>query len=515
MRKLLLLGALVFTAAMAVYSREAPRELLWDDYIFIGQNKFLAKCSNLGAALRPGNLVYVQPVAMSARPVVNASLLLDSCSGGGRAALHQTNCLLHAFNAVLLFIFIVILLGDPLAAFFGALVFAVHPAAAELVHIASFRSHLLGAFFFLAAMLAALFHSRKARPLTGCLAAACYLLAMLSVETAVVFPLAALALAWFDGGRAAVKRLLPLMAALAALALFYFWFRTPRSGYDIPGVSRPGLTGSSPLYPAALFLPGQGPSLPYYTVIPWRLVYKDHLVNFYTMARVLADYLLAVPLPLHLSIEYNPPVITRLSGAMIPVCADLAVLAAAVILFLRRRFEGLGLLLAFICLLPVMNIWPMLNIKGDRYLYLPLAGFALAAAAFLARYRAFRAERRSGALTAGLFVAALALAAVLRNPDFRDTMSLYSAAARTEPAAFGVRLNLAEICQAKNDCACVFRQVDAVKGVDPGNLPLKRHVGALLAACGRKDEALDDMAEVLKALPEDPEALYWTKVLRK
>ena len=80
-RKLVLAMAVVFASAVAVYMNSHSNELVWDDEVFIGRNPFVNDCSNLKTALNPVYLAKVLPVLMSARPVVNASLIMDTCSG--------------------------------------------------------------------------------------------------------------------------------------------------------------------------------------------------------------------------------------------------------------------------------------------------------------------------------------------------------------------------------------------------------------------------------------------------
>ena len=512
---ILFAATFVFAAAMALYASGVTRALLWDDGSFIGQNSFVRDCSNLGAALNPVNLFRVLPVSMSARPVVNATLIADACFGGGVAGMHLTNALLHAFNAVLVFFLILTLSGSGLPAFFGALVFALHPAAAEVVNIITFRSHLLGFFFFTAGLIAAVFHAREGRPGQAAAASACYLLAMLSVETAVVLPLAALAAVYFEKGREGFKKILPLMAAMAVPAVFYIWFRTPRTGYAMAGVSSPGVAAPSLLYPKFLFPAAWDETIQVLTLLPWRRIYENPLAGLYTMARVTLDYFMALPLPIHLNTDYNPAVITSAAGGLLPLAADLAVVASAIGLFMRKRLEGLGLFLVLTALLPVMNIWPIYNIKADRYLYLPMAGFSLAAAAVFSRIsRAGAAGRLYLTAAACLWLGTLAVFAIARIPEFKDNFSLFSTAVKKDPTVARARLNLAgAYLQAGNYPAAINQTAEAVR-LDPENYQLRTRLAFNLSYCGRHSEAMKETDAVLKSHPQEASALYLAGLLR-
>jgi tetratricopeptide (TPR) repeat protein len=514
-RRILLGALLVFAAALALYAPFAPRELLWDDYYLVEHNAFAGDCANLGPAVNPLNLFRVLPVPMSARPVVNATLIADACAGGSIGGMHLTNSLLHAFNSVLVFLLILVLCGSGLPAFFGAMVFALHPASAETVHVITFRSHLLGFFFFTAGLTAVIFHSRKPNLLTAVMAAVCYLSAMLSVETAVVMPAAAFAAVYFESGKEGLGRIRPLMAALAFAAVFYLWFRIPRSGYAMPGVSSPGIPGFSFFYPKFLFPYAAHKTSQVSMVLPWRLIYENPVARLYTMSRVALDYLTAFPLPLYLNSDYNPPVITSAARGLWPLAANLAVTAAAVLLLVKRRLEGLGLALILITLLPVLNIWPIYNIKADRYLYLPLAGFAVVAAQiFVLITRAGRTPRFYLAGAAWLWAAALAFNSVGRIPDFRDNFSFFSAAVENGPSVPRARVNLAAMYMHSGNCPAALDQLGQATGTDSRNFQLKLLRAYALAKCGRRAEAAQEVDSIITKRPRWADALFLAGMLR-
>ncbi|MDP2864682.1 MAG: hypothetical protein Q8O90_00375, partial [Elusimicrobiota bacterium] len=428
-RLYLLLAAAVFASALALYLPSVPAELLWDDEEFIAKNSFISDCSNLGTALAPVNLLKVLPVPMSARPLVNASLLADVCSGGGVEGLRLTNVLLHAFNSALVFFLLLTLCGSAPAALFGALVFAFHPASAEVVHIITFRSHLLGFFFFMAGLLSSVFFARKPGAPAGAAAALAYFLAVMSVETAAVLPAAALLAVFFDSGKEGLKRSAPLLLGLLLVGTFYLWFRAPRSGYNLPGSPPAGIAGPSLLYPAALLPPDAPRAESFYTPPAWREIYTSPAANLYTMSAIALEYLRVLAVPLGLSTDYNPGVIKSFRRGVWPLAGCLAALAGGWLLFIRRKLSGLALLLIFAALLPALNIFPVYNIRADRYLYLPLGGFALLAAAGFRLASGGVLRRRIFPLAAaGLYLAGLCAVSVLRAAEFRDTLSLFTAA---------------------------------------------------------------------------------------
>ena len=150
---------------------------------------------------------------MPFRPVVNISYALDRRLWGYQPfGYHLTSVLLHAANAVLLFLFLLRALRDSdaasgaaggrasresWAAFAGAALFAVHPIQSESAGYISSRSELLCGLFLLSALLlarAALPRAGDAVPslarraVAGVAAAACGVLALLSKEVAASLP---------------------------------------------------------------------------------------------------------------------------------------------------------------------------------------------------------------------------------------------------------------------------------------------------------------------------------------
>ncbi len=504
-RSHILFAILAFAAGLAAQLPAVTDRLLWDDAQFVASNPFVSDCGNLARALDPVYLFKVLPVRMSARPVVNVSLLADACSGAGPRGMRVTNALLHACGAAMLFALLLVLCGSPPAALFGALVFALHPAVSEAVQIVAFRSHLLGFFFFSGALALAVLAGRGAGLSVSLAGAACYFLAVLSVETAAVLPLSAALAVWFDSGKAGLRRAVPLFTALALLGAFYLWFRVPRSGYELPG-SRPGVSAPSALYPAALLPPPSSPPAAgrgWSELPPWRAVYASGSANLYTMSAVMLGYLRELVLPLGLKADYAPKVITDWRRGLPALAVCLAVLAAGLVLFFRRRLSGLGLMLTLTALLPALDLVHIYNLRADRYLYLPLAGFALLAAAAFRRAESLTGPRRTAVLAAGaVWLAGLGALTVSRWPQFADDRALFSeAAAGGSPRAHA---NLAGTLLRGGDCDGAVKESAEAARLDPGDPFLRLRLAYALAWCGRGREALAAIASA----PETPDTVF-------
>ena len=232
------------------------------------------------------------------------------------------------------------------------------------------------------------------------------------------------------------------------------------------------------------------------------------------MSGVALNYLAALVLPLALSPDYSPPVITSLRGGL-PAAAGCALfLAGGIFLYSRKRLAGLGLLLVFTALLPALNLWPLYNIRADRYLYLPLAGFALAAAAGFRYCLSGGSKRRAAAALALLWLVLLAVLTVSRAPDFRDDLNFFSAAVKREPGAARAHANLAAALLRAGNCSGAVEQAAQAAALAPATPQLRLRFAFTLASCGRAGEAQAAADKALKDSPGSAAALYLSGLLR-
>jgi protein O-mannosyl-transferase len=506
-KKLVLAMAAVFAVTIALYLNSLSNNLVWDDEVFVGRNPFIHDCSNLKTVLNPVYLAKVLPVLMSARPMVNASLLLDTCSGTAVRGMRVTNMLLHAANAVLVLTTAYVFTGALAPALLAGLIFGLHPAAAEPVAIITFRSQLLCMFFYLSALLTGVVYVRHKNPafLAGSVLA--FLAAALSNEAGITFPLVfALLVMIVEKNGASRKALFLHLSICAAAAAVYFWFRLPRGGYALTGAAPFGPAGLEFLYPRALMPEGR-PSgrLELLSIPPWSAIYTDRKLCLFTMVDIAAGYLRDLLLPLRLNGDYNPPVIRTFYGAL-PGIAALA--AAGFGAFRLRRSAPLaafGILFILAAFLPVMNVIPIYNIKADRYLYLPLAGFALitASAAGAASGKVKKAVL-PGLLLYVVFLGALTFS---RNPVFRDSFTFFSAA-----TAGGAIIPRAEI----NMAAVYFARGEAEKAGARFQRALAAQDSYQIRLCwaemeffmGSRRKSLQLLETVLKEHPDNAKALY-------
>jgi len=177
---------LVFLGALAAYGTSLPNDLRLDDGILITQNHILHEPQHLVRLLgKP----YLEGYY---RPFVFFSFFLDfQIWGLNPLGYHLTNFLLHFANALLVLFLIRALLGNLRLATLTAVLFVIHPLQYIAVNYIADRGNLLVAFFGLIGLLCLRQGFVLPRRKLGFFLAGyfCFVLALLSRENGVLFPL--------------------------------------------------------------------------------------------------------------------------------------------------------------------------------------------------------------------------------------------------------------------------------------------------------------------------------------
>lgn len=295
-------------------------------------------------------------------PLYGLSFRIDGwIFGDSPLAFHVVNALWHAAAGYAAFCVLGLLLGHRVGALFGALLFVLHPLHVESVAWIAGRKEVLSGFLF---FLAWLLHLKGEEGMRGATIFSCaaFLAACFAKASAVVLPgclvAAALLLPRYAGARGkSVRRAIPmLLVALLPIAVHLF------VGEE-QGVVKEAAGFASRLYGGAS---AWGASI------------------------------LQTILPFGLSVDYpGPPSPFHL----LPLAA-----AIALLLLLARRapHAAAGIAIFLVAISPFNGVFPATDLlRADRYLYLPLFGFALVAGWAVA-------TARNGALLAGMVAIAFA-----------------------------------------------------------------------------------------------------------
>ena len=449
--------ALLLLATVAVYSRTAGFQFVFDDTMFIVSNPFVHSASNIprfftepvwsGIAIAQKNYY---------RPVFLLWVLANySAFGGHPAPWHVTALLLHLINVWMIYLLALRLTREPLAAGAGAALFALHPVQAESVSWICCTNDLLACFFILISILAYL----RARETAGTpailwwsLSAAGYAAASLSKEPAVALPLLLAIHEW--SGRPALRPTAnqagsspvhsgSLLAVFLGIGAVYFLVRRAALGSFLGSV-----------------IPVIGPRAELMTIPSVLVTYLGHLIW-----------------PVNLSPFYDVSYQTRItaSGVAVPALLCLILCAFAVWAAMRSPAARFCLAWAALFLAPALHvaIFPRGELVHDRFLYVPMAGIgSLAAVGFAAASQmapGVQESRAPGGHTlvyaAATILAALGLITWRQTGYWSDNYTLFRRGVEIAPLNAIATGNLGiEYMKAgdRADAASLLRRADAL-----------------------------------------------------
>ncbi|MBI3547486.1 MAG: tetratricopeptide repeat protein [Elusimicrobia bacterium] len=511
-----LMGLQVF--CLALYARTLGFPPIWDDVAEIVNRPFLQSCSNLATVLNPRYLLWVLPVANSARPAWLASVLGDTCLFGQVfAGFRLTSVLWHAVCAVLVSGLAWDLTRKRGVAIIAGFLFAAHPLHTETVNIVSFRTDLMSLAFCLTSLL--LYRRSRAASRSGPFFAAsiaAFALALLSKEMAVVLPaLIVLSDRLCPVGRPDRRRELRVYGLFLAVLGAYLVFHVPRSGYVFGGhkdvftqVKDSVDWPTSAVAPEFefLLLPEGDPQDP----MPWQAVYGSAKARILTMTRISGRYLLSLAWPWRPQGDYSPPVSSRWSDPAPWLAAALWLAWFWTAIRWRRREPVLTLAMLWVpcSLLPVCGVVALRNLQADRYAFFASAGACLAAAVAFDLWR--RASKRGLTEWACvLLVASFAIAAFVRNGDYRDNRRFYEATLERDPNVARARINLAKVLEDARDDAGAEREYKAALALWPSLIQGRLLLARFYLDRGRAEDAAAVLEEGRAHAPEHAGLRYY------
>jgi len=435
------LGVLLLAAAVP-YLNSLPNGFAFDDRGMIVENAVVRRES------APVLEAFTQPYHPGAlyRPLTFLSYWLNHRTHGLTPfGFHLVNLLLHLVATLLVYRLALSLRVGRAAAWVAGLIFAVHPLHTEAVSSIVGRAELLSAIAVLGALLCA---ARSRRPgarrgawLAG--GAALFALGLLCKENAFVFLPLLLVAAWMTdrrGFRPALVGLnlsgeLPLFlgVGVAYLALRWSLFGTLTVGEEISPLDNPLAHTSTP-------------------------------VRLGTALVLLVESLGQLVLPLHLSADYSYSQIPLVETPGDPRLAlALAVLCALALLLWLTRSQATAAIGGALFFLGAFSLtanllFPIGTIRGERLLYLPSVGFAVALGGLAAT--GLRRSPRATALLLAVVLLGYGVRTWTRNRDWASDATLFAATLETSPNSAKVHHNLGFLAAEEKryrDAALSFR----------------------------------------------------------
>lgn len=464
----------IFAAVIVLYLPTLRGGFVYDSIAQVLYSDYIHKPSHWGDVLTLR--VVAQDELDRNRPLHLASLMFDAAIWGKNPFGYRlTSILLHALNASLLFVLVTIVLRmrtaggrgaaatSPAAspspamavwasAFFGALLFALHPLVVEAVAEPSNREDLLVVLPMLIGLLAIVSRVRSLRALNAILVL-CSFFAVLAKESGIAAPFVFAVAAWLFGR---VRRCLPgLITAFLVVAAFLF------ASYLL----RP--EGSAILARSPAPLAQDFPSL------------------LATQARIWTLQIWQVIWPRNLSAHYPPQV---LSGITTPLAFALLIGVLISLFFFCRKsnLAAVGMAFYVLALLPASNLVPQYHPIADRYLYVPLAGVGMIVAAMAHRVRIQYSSRLAGGVIVFAALAVLAAeyaANARRQIVWQQPVTLWSDVLRQYPGTTQALFGMANAAWRAGDFATARMHAAEAVSLSGGRWA---EVLAMLAICDWK-----------------------------
>lgn len=354
---------IIFIAVAIVYGAALANGFVWDDHAIV-QGRNVYRTFDLRAMfLSLGN-------DLEFLPLRDISYAIDYKIWGERTAagFHASNLLIHLLS--MFFVYFVsleitkLLRPEALPAVLHrvsllvTLFYSLHPIQVQAVSFVSCRNVLLSGLFFYAAF----FMYLRSWKHNSCLSASfyggaviCFLLALMSKATVIIFPLMLCGIEWFrlSDLRKKVERTAPFF--IISL-VFYFVFRWVAIKSQV--IRETATSSPTELWGQKIAIAGQ---------IPWFYIKK-------------------LIIPFGFAAEYEDVFFRNITDGM----AVLALSGVVAVIFLVWKFRSsyphvlFGVFWFFVALLPVMNFFSTSTIVSDRFAYLPSYGFCLILGAIMA-----------------------------------------------------------------------------------------------------------------------------------
>lgn len=407
-------------------------------------------------------------------PLTTMSHMLDWQMFGAKPGLHHlVNVLVHAANAVLLFLLLQQLTSSMWRSAFVAGVFAIHPLHVESVAWIAERKDVLSGFFFFLTLFAYVAYTRKpniGRYLTMSILLACGLMAkpMLVTMPAILLLLDYWPLNRFEKSSATklvVEKIPLLVLSIGSAAATLIAQRG-----DIVQIAHLPLSWRATN------------AVSVYLIYIWQMIWPAKLATIY-------------PHP-------GPLPIWQTAGA----AALLALITIAVVVLRKRRpYLVTGWFWYLIMLVPVIGLVQVgSQAHADRYTYLPQIGLYIAIT--WAVVESFPYRREVLAATGSIVIAIFAWRAAIQTSYWHDTERLwnhtFAVTGRNDIAHF----NFGEFLLTRHRLDEAIAEFQTPLASNPLDPDVNFQLGSALMERGEFESAARHFENTLKAQPDNPEA---------
>lgn len=508
LRKPLLHIILIATLGLIAYSNTFTVPFQFDDDLYIVENPLIKDLDYLREPSKAEGLALHKVIRAYGRTRYVAYLSFWAnfkANGLDVGGYHAVNLSIHILNALLFYALLRLTLRTPrvmgraeetFIPLFAALLFALHPVQTEAVTYISQRFTSLAALFYFGSLVFyakwRLKTERQRKEQVGkssqppftksgrggiypyFLSLLCAVLAMKTKENAFTLPVAIVLYeaVFFSGppGKRAF-RLLPFLFILPIVPL------------SVMGLDRPL---SEAVFEA--------------TKTQQAISRHDYLL---TQFPVIVKYLGLLALPFNQNLDYDYPVVRSFlePRAFLSFLFLFSLFSLSVFLLRRTgkaRLTSFWMLWFFLALSVESSIISLADVIFEHRLYLPSAGFYVAAAVAAAFVLGKERLRKAGAVFSVLVILALAWATFARNAVWRSQMSLWQDAVEKSPHKARPYNNLGRVFAESGMTDRAIELFDAAIRLDPKQADAYNNIALAYRAKGMVDEAIENFETAIE-----------------
>lgn len=496
-KRRLILCLLLVLATIALYNSVTRAPFLnFDDQVYVTDNP------QVRAGLTWNTVVWAfrTPKAFDWHPITWLSYALDwQIFGLDPAGYHTTNVLLHAANAVLLFLLLEGATGLAWRSLTVAALFALHPINVESVAWISERKTVLSMLFFLLALAAYGWYTRRPGVGRYLVVTLAYVLGLMSKAQVITFPFALLLLDYWPLGRLAPHPARPHEVggepAVAAAGLS-FW---KLIGEKVPWFALSAVS-------AVVTIKTGGAAFNYMVLTHATRSKLPLGLRLGNAALSYVKYLGKAFWPVNLAIVYphlGPGI--SIPGAVLSAFAIIAVSILALI-FRRRRPFLVGWFWFLGTLVPMIGLVDIgVHAMADRYAYIPLLGIFVivcwGAADLIERWRVPTAVTAAGAVA---ILLALGIALHRQASFWSDNVTLWTHTLEITEANFTAEDNLAGALITQGRVEEALPHLLRARALRPDDPQSALNVATYLQMHGKYQAALDGYATVVQLTKAPP-----------
>jgi len=396
------------------YFNSLHNPFIWDDDALVVKNTLITHWQNIPQAFS-NDLYFGAPLGSNFyRPLQSVSFIFDYHFWQlNPFGYHLTNIVLQIAVSSLVFMLVFNLFGNFAVAIATAVLFAATPLHTEAVTYISGRAEMLMGFFVLLSLLLFIKCQKldTAHPKSiFSLSIFCFILALLSKEVAIVFPLIIAGYIFYISRERLKKKLYfyKQVSPFVLVALIYLYLRIFVFSF-------------STLRPAAL------------AKISWWM-------RLSVLPKVIITYfkILIFPTGLHMSRELVRP--TSYLGILVAVFALGVIISSCVycLKYSKQKAAAFMLFWALVFFIPQSGIFPINAFVSEHFIYLSSISFFLALVYFL--HKVLR--KRLFILAISLLCIAYIALTSARNYEWRNPIIFYQKIIKYSPSSFQAHNNL-------------------------------------------------------------------------